>query len=35
MSEAQTKLEKIRRLLVSIENEIGECRRLLKGEVDG
>lgn len=33
MSEAQNTIEKIEALLSKIENEIVECKKLLKGEV--
>ena len=32
MNEAQEKIEKIRKKLTEIENEIAECRKILRGE---
>jgi hypothetical protein len=32
MSEAEQKLAKIKELLMNLEHEISECRRILKGE---
>jgi hypothetical protein len=34
MNEAQAKIDKIKVLLESIAKEVGECRRILKGETE-
>lgn len=34
MSDAQTRLQRIKELLSSIEQEIKECRQILRGQYD-